>query len=80
VDTHVARSAVRLGLYAKKDPDAIEAIIRENLAPEDHTAFSHALNRHGKFTCTARAPACAAGNRGCPLEGLCPKKGVAPRR
>jgi endonuclease-3 len=80
VDTHVARSAVRLGLYPKKDPDAIEAVIRGNLAPEDHTAFSHALNRHGKFTCTARAPACTAGDRACPLEGLCPRKGVAPRR
>ena len=80
VDTHVARAAVRLGLYAKKDPDAIEAIIRENLEPEDHTAFSHALNRHGKFICTARAPACVAGDRVCPLEGFCPKKGVVPRR
>ena len=76
VDTHVARSAVRLGIYAKKDPDAIEAIIRENLAPGDHTAFSHALNRHGKFTCSARAPACVARERGCPLEGFCPKRGL----
>lgn len=76
VDTHVARSAVRLGIYAKKDPDAIEAIIRENLAPGDHTAFSHALNRHGKFTCSARAPACVARDRGCPLEGFCPKSGM----
>ncbi|MCE1196936.1 endonuclease III [bacterium] len=76
VDTHVARSAVRLGLYAKKDPDAIEAIIRENLDPEDHTAFSHALNRHGKFICTARAPACVAGDRSCPLEAICPKYGL----
>jgi len=76
VDTHVARSAVRLGIYAKKDPDAIEAIIRDNLAPEDHTAFSHALNRHGKFTCSARAPACVARDRGCPLEGFCPKSGM----
>lgn len=76
VDTHVARSAVRLGIYAKKDPDAIEAIIRENLAAGDHTAFSHALNRHGKFTCSARAPACVARDRGCPLEGFCPKSGM----
>ena len=76
VDTHVARSAVRLGIYTKKDPDAIEAIIRGNLAPEDHTAFSHALNRHGKFTCSARAPACVAGDRVCPLEALCPKCGL----
>jgi endonuclease-3 len=76
VDTHVARSAVRLGIYAKKDPDAIETIIRENLAAGDHTAFSHALNRHGKFTCSARAPACAAGDRVCPLEAICPKRGL----
>ncbi len=76
VDTHVARAAVRLGIYAKKDPDAIEAIIRDNLAPEYHTAFSHALNRHGKFTCSARAPACVAGDRSCPLEAFCPKRGL----
>lgn len=76
VDTHVARSAVRLGIYAKKDPDAIEAVIRANLASEDHTAFSHALNRHGKFTCSARAPACVAGDRTCPLEAICPKRGL----
>lgn len=80
VDTHVARSAVRLGLYEKKDPEAIEEVIRANLAPEYHTAFSHALNRHGKFVCSARAPACVAGDRPCPLEVLCPKHGVKMTR
>ncbi len=42
VDTHVARSAVRLGLYPKKDPDAIEAVIR--------SGFRHQIRAHLAWT------------------------------
>ena len=92
VDTHVMRVSIRLGIYAKRDPEAIERTIAENLDPIFHTAFSHALNRHGKFVCTARSPACmrspAMGRPTppglyphdypvCPLEGICPKIGLA---
>jgi endonuclease-3 len=76
VDTHVMRAAFRLGIHEKKDPAAIEAAIRENLDEKYHTAFSHALNRHGKFVCTARAPACTGGDRLCPLESFCQKRGL----
>ena len=57
VDTHVMRVAFRLGIYGKKDPAAIETTIRRNMEERWHTAFSHALNRHGKFVCKARSPA-----------------------
>ncbi len=76
VDTHVMRVAFRLGLSEKKDPEYIEDIIRANLGEECHTSFSHALNRHGKFVCTARSPACLRGKDLCPLEAICPKLGL----
>jgi endonuclease III len=58
VDTHVMRVAFRLGIHGKKDPAEIEMTIRDNVEERYYTAFSHALNRHGKFVCKARAPAC----------------------
>ena len=76
VDTHVMRVVFRLGLYPKKDPTAIEYCLRANLEEEYHTAFSHALNRHGKYTCTARLPACLGKDSACPLEEICPKRGL----
>jgi len=75
VDTHVMRASVRLGLCGRRDPEVIEIAIREGLEAGRLTAFSHALNRHGKFVCTARSPACLA-NRGCPLDALCPREGL----
>jgi endonuclease-3 len=79
VDTHVMRAAFRLGLHPKKDPEAIERAIRSNLGEEFRTAFSHALNRHGKYVCTARSPACERGAGLCPLESFCPKRGLEKR-
>jgi endonuclease-3 len=77
VDTHVMRVAFRLGIHGRKDPGEIEKRIAEALPPEDHTAFSHALNRHGKFTCTSRNPACAKESGYCPVLKLCPRRGLA---
>lgn len=76
IDTHVMRVAFRLGMYEKKDPAAIEDVLRANVEEQFHTALSHALNRHGKYLCTARAPACAREKGECPIESLCPKRGV----
>jgi len=80
VDTHVMRVAYRLGISAKRDPALIEGLIRHSLAPEKFTAFSHAVNRHGKFVCTARNPACRRPDGRCPLEELCPKIGITESR
>ena len=76
VDTHVLRVAERLGISKLRDPGLVERIIADNLESERHTAFSHALNRHGKFTCIARKPACLTAPGTCPLEKICPRTGV----
>jgi len=38
------------------------------LSESKWTAFSYALNRHGKHVCRARKPLCAT----CPVAMLCP--------
>ncbi len=67
-DTHVIRLCARLGLVPKADPDLVERRIAAAAPAARWTALSHALNRHGKFVCTARKPACAA----CVLSDACP--------
>jgi endonuclease-3 len=78
VDTHVLRVSYRLGISTKKDPAWVEKLIRANFPQNRLTAFSHALNRHGKFVCTAGRPGCMA--EGCPLQDICPKIGLANTR
>jgi endonuclease-3 len=69
VDTHVYRVAQRLGLIGPKiSADAAHALLEAMVKPEDTYALHVALIKHGRHTCTARAPACAA----CPLNDLCP--------
>ncbi len=69
VDTHVHRVATRLGLVAPKTPaekaqEQLEALV----PPEQQYVFHVMLIRHGRHTCTARAPACPR----CPLLEICP--------
>ena len=81
VDTHVLRACLRLGLAERPDPTAVEARLALLLEPSMRTAFSHALNRHGKHVCRARRPACAAAwgeEEPCPLLALCPRVGLEP--
>lgn len=81
VDTHVLRASLRLGLAERPDPTAVEARLALLLEPSMRTAFSHALNRHGKHVCRARRPACAAAwgeEEPCPLLALCPRVGLEP--
>lgn len=73
VDTHVKRIAARLGLTRETNPVKVERDLVEVLPREHWIDFSHRLIRHGRRTCTARAPDCEA----CPLEEHCPKVGVA---
>ncbi|MFH2115636.1 MAG: endonuclease III [Spirochaetota bacterium] len=68
VDTHVLRIARRLGIAQTDDPARSERLIAASINPERWTAFSHALNRHGKFICTARKPKCPE----CVLKTDCP--------
>lgn len=79
VDTHVMRTAIRMGICDKPDPELIEMTIRKNLPESQLTAFSHALNRHGKHVCSARMPLCLTDLQRCPVAGLCERIGVANR-
>jgi len=72
VDTHVLRVGLRLGIGSKADATDMERRIAALVEPERRTDFSYALNRHGKFVCTARQPDCKA----CPIASLCPKIGL----
>jgi len=68
VDTHVLRTARRLGLAPTDDPGKSERMLGAALPESMWTAFSYALNRHGKYVCRARKPLCTE----CPLAGICP--------
>jgi len=73
VDTHVGRLARRFGWSAHDDPEKVERDLNARIPRERWVWISHALIQHGRRVCTARKPRCA----GCPLEDLCPKRGVA---
>jgi endonuclease-3 len=73
VDTHVARVGTRLGLLRPGAPfeelhDAMLALTPRGAELELHLN----LLRHGRRTCTARAPDCAH----CALARMCPRVGV----
>ena len=73
VDTHVMRVTGRLRWRsdwkdAHPDPVAVEREITVCFPPEEWTDLSHRLILHGRETCHARTPDCAA----CPLLDDCP--------
>ena len=72
VDTHVYRVAVRLGLVSPKlTPEKAQEYLEALVPADHHYRFHILLIRHGRHTCTARAPACPA----CPLLPGCPAGG-----
>lgn len=72
VDTHVGRVSRRLGFTRAERPDDVEQDLMK-LVPEERWGRGHQLLVwHGRRTCAARAPGCSR----CPVEGLCPKRGV----
>ncbi len=68
-DTHCIRISGRLGMYpeGEKNPDKVERILRELIAPEEGSDYCHRIVNFGREVCTARSPAC----EGCPLADLC---------
>ncbi len=59
VDTHVFRLAHRLGLSRAATPQAVGEEL-EKVVPEPYRRDAHHwLILHGRYVCTARAPACA---------------------
>jgi endonuclease-3 len=69
VDTHVYRVGSRLGLFrpGASFEEAHDEMLRLAAGASPYEAHV-ALIRHGRRTCTARAPRC----RECPLLSLCP--------
>jgi endonuclease-3 len=68
VDTHVFRVGCRLGLIEEKmGPEKAQTYLEATVPPEDHFGFHILLIRHGRHTCTARAPQCNV----CPLRPDC---------
>ncbi len=74
VDTHVLRVSERLGLTEALTPserrDAVKVELELNslVRPAERGTFSLRVILHGRETCIARNPRCAA----CPLADFCP--------
>jgi endonuclease III len=73
VDTHAARVAQRLLLTRQTEPVKIEEDLCAAFAKDHWVGMSHRLVLHGRYVCTARAPACPS----CPLNELCPARAEA---
>jgi endonuclease-3 len=67
VDTHVFRVGNRTGIAPGRDPVAVERAIEDHVPAEFQRHAHHWLILHGRYTCTARKPACAA----CLIRDLC---------
>jgi len=78
VDTHVHRTALRLGLVPPRtSAEAAHALLEDQLGDDPSRAYAlhMLLITHGRQTCVARRPRCAS----CPLADRCPSAdGVAP--
>jgi endonuclease-3 len=72
VDTHVFRVSHRLKLSTGKTPDQVEADLMAITPSEALTRAHHWLILHGRYTCVARRPKCAA----CIVAELCPSFGL----
>ncbi len=68
VDTHFRRITRRLGFTAEMDPVKIEQDLLTIVPRRRQADFSLYVNWHGRVTCTARKPDCAA----CPTRKDCP--------
>ena len=67
VDTHVFRVSYRLGLSNGKTPLEVERDLERHIPEHLRARSHHWLILHGRYTCTARAPKCAA----CGLTDWC---------
>ena len=67
VDTHIFRVANRTGLAPGKTPRAVEEALNEATPEEFKRHAHHWLILHGRYTCTARRPACPR----CIIRDLC---------
>jgi endonuclease-3 len=67
VDTHVFRVANRTGIAPGRDVVAVERALEDQVPAPYALHAHHWLILHGRYTCTARKPAC----RACIINDLC---------
>jgi endonuclease-3 len=68
VDTHIFRVSNRTGIAPGKDVVAVERGLEDEVPAPYQLHAHHWLILHGRYTCTARKPAC----RVCTIRDLCP--------
>jgi len=76
VDTHIFRVANRTGLAPGRTPREVEEALMRNTPPEFRKDAHHWLILHGRYVCTARAPACPS----CIIRDLCEYPHKRPAR
>lgn len=67
VDTHIFRVCNRTGIAPGKDVNTVERAIEDHIPAEFQHHAHHWLILHGRYTCVARKPKCAA----CLIRDLC---------
>ena len=67
VDTHIFRLGNRSGIAPGRDVDVVERAIEDNVPAEFQHHAHHWMILHGRYTCVARKPRCAA----CLIRDLC---------
>lgn len=67
VDTHVFRTANRLGLANAKTPFEVEKQLRVTIPEDKYTRMHHLLIFHGRYTCKSQNPDC----KNCSLYDCC---------
>ncbi len=68
VDTHVKRTANRIGFSTSDDPVVIEQDLMRLIPRKRWFDFTYVLIDHGRAVCVARKPRCPQ----CPIEPWCP--------
>jgi endonuclease III len=76
VDTHIFRVANRTGLAPGKNPLQVETALIKNTPAQYRKDAHHWLLLHGRYVCTARAPACPT----CIIRDLCEYKHKTPAK
>ncbi len=67
VDTHIFRFGNRSGVAVGKDVNAVERAIEDHIPADFQQHAHHWMILHGRYTCVARKPKCAA----CLIRDLC---------
>lgn len=74
-DTHCIRLSYRMGWTKNKNPDKIEKDLMKLFPRREWKRLPWILKAHGRALCKAPVPVCSK----CPLNKICPKKGVGKK-